>query len=105
MPGDDAVRARLQGQLAELDAQVAHIEAERRAPLEPDFEEQAVAIESDEPLAGIEQAALDHAAQIRLALERIDSGTYGRCVDCGEAIAPARLAVFPAATRCVACAR
>ena len=28
---------------------------------------------------------------------------YGECVDCGEAIAPARLAAHPTAKRCIKC--
>ena len=30
-------------------------------------------------------------------------GSYGQCVDCGKPIAAARLAVSPAARRCIAC--
>lgn len=37
------------------------------------------------------------------ALRRIESGTYGLCVDCGKRIPPARLQVKPEATRCIAC--
>jgi DnaK suppressor protein len=38
------------------------------------------------------------------ALARIEAGTYGRCVQCGEAIGDERLTVVPATERCVACA-
>ena len=37
------------------------------------------------------------------ALERIDEGTYGRCVDCDEWIARRRLETIPYAARCVPC--
>jgi RNA polymerase-binding transcription factor DksA len=33
----------------------------------------------------------------------MDTGTYGRCVDCGEPIGWQRLQAVPAAARCVAC--
>lgn len=39
------------------------------------------------------------------ALERIRVGTYGLCIDCGDAIAPERLQAAPEAPRCVACQR
>jgi DnaK suppressor protein len=39
----------------------------------------------------------------RAALARLESGEYGTCADCGEAIAPARLQAQPFAIRCVAC--
>ncbi len=43
-------------------------------------------------------------AEVVGAIERIDAGTYGNCVECGEVIAPLRLRVLPAAALCVGCA-
>jgi DnaK suppressor protein len=37
------------------------------------------------------------------ALDRLDEGDYGTCVECGEAIAPARLRVMPEVETCVRC--
>ena len=37
------------------------------------------------------------------ALQRIDEGTYGECIDCEENIPKMRLEVFPSAKRCVGC--
>lgn len=42
-------------------------------------------------------------AEIDQALQRLDSGRYGLCCDCGEPIATARLQAAPQAPRCVAC--
>jgi len=42
--------------------------------------------------------------QIRRALEDIDSGEYGRCVECDEIIASARLMVDPVVQTCIVCA-
>lgn len=42
-------------------------------------------------------------AAIAAALARIAEGRYGECVDCGAAIAAARLAAAPEALRCLAC--
>lgn len=47
-----------------------------------------------------ESAELD---QIAEALQRIEAGTYGQCVDCGCDIPPARLHAAPEAARCLAC--
>ncbi len=41
--------------------------------------------------------------EIDAALERIQSGTYGQCTDCGAIIAPARLNAYPTAKRCIDC--
>lgn len=37
------------------------------------------------------------------AIQRCDAGTYGICESCGQRIPGERLAMFPAATRCVPC--
>lgn len=39
------------------------------------------------------------------ALRRIDEGTYGECLCCGETIEEARLHAIPGALRCVPCQR
>lgn len=39
------------------------------------------------------------------ALARMRDGTYGRCVDCGNAIAAERLEAIPHAARCISCQR
>jgi DnaK suppressor protein len=41
--------------------------------------------------------------QIENALRRMDEGTYGRCANCGQNIAPARLDALPWARFCVDC--
>ena len=40
---------------------------------------------------------------IEAALERLDSGSYGLCRDCGEDIAPARLNAIPWTRVCIEC--
>lgn len=37
------------------------------------------------------------------ALQRMERGAYGVCIECGEPIAPARLLAQPAAPRCADC--
>ena len=37
------------------------------------------------------------------ALRRLQQGVYGRCIDCGLEIEPARLQAQPAVARCVEC--
>lgn len=41
---------------------------------------------------------------VRGALERIETGTYGQCVRCGEEIAEGRLEFMPESALCVTCA-
>lgn len=41
--------------------------------------------------------------EVRDALGRIDAGTYGVCLDCGQDIKPKRLAAVPWASTCIIC--
>lgn len=42
--------------------------------------------------------------RVAAALRRLDSGDYGFCMGCDEAVDPRRLEFDPAATHCVSCA-
>lgn len=42
--------------------------------------------------------------RIGAALQRCEEGSYGYCIDCGEAINPRRLTLDPATPLCVLCA-
>lgn len=44
-------------------------------------------------------------AAIDAALDRIEAGEYGYCLQCGEEIAAARLEHNPAVSNCIECAR
>lgn len=50
-----------------------------------------------------ERRDLDELAQVQAALQRLDAGVYGDCIDCGQPITLERLRVQPAAERCAAC--
>jgi RNA polymerase-binding protein DksA len=43
--------------------------------------------------------------EIDSALTRMETGTYGRCQNCGQPISPERLEAIPWATRCIDCKR
>ena len=42
-------------------------------------------------------------AQVRNALERLEEGTFGECLQCGEAIGEKRLEAVPWTPHCIAC--
>ena len=73
-------------------------------PLDPDFAEQVVQLESDAVLSGIGDAAAAELRQINRALKRMDEGNYGECAVCGQPIDTRRLEVLPYSDRCVRCA-
>lgn len=47
------------------------------------------------------QRDVDEVRDIEAALQRMDEGTYGVCVDCGRRIDPKRLEAQPTAVRCI----
>jgi RNA polymerase-binding protein DksA len=63
----------------------------------------AVADQLAETDIGMLRRDVDELRELEAALERVRDGTYGTCVDCGEAIAAARLAAAPEARRCIDC--
>jgi DnaK suppressor protein len=62
-----------------------------------------IAYERAQVTAFLEQART-HLADLDLAEERLQSGTYGVCERCGQPIGAARLEARPAARTCITCA-
>jgi len=46
---------------------------------------------------------VDRVNRLSAALERLNSGDYGTCIECEEAISPARLRALPEVQTCVRC--
>jgi DnaK suppressor protein len=100
----EAIRKQLLELLGPLERRVGAIERDLRKPRNPDWQERATETENDTVLEGIGEQERQEAAAIRLALERIDSGSYGTCSGCGEDIPLERLQIVPFTSTCVACA-
>ena len=100
----EAIRTRLRQQKAELQKRVSTIHEHARDPLEQDSAEQAAQLGNVSVVSALENEAFQELADIDSALHRLDAGTYGDCVSCGEEIGEARLKVRPAATMCRDCA-
>jgi DnaK suppressor protein len=105
----DAIRADLEQVVRESDAAIATLEAEDFAESsELSHVDQHPADTASEISEADREEALIEAAQARraealAALRRLDDGTYGTCVNCGQKIAEARLEFRPEAARCLAC--
>jgi DnaK suppressor protein len=77
---------------------------DRIAGVDDNFADSAAATaERSEILAFIDKAR-ERLAAVDTALQRMDEGGYGVCVDCGTEIPEARLEARPLSIRCVACA-
>jgi len=104
MAGFADMAEKLQARLDDLLARVEVIEDDLRHPLEADSEEQAADLADDEALEGVDEVLRAEIGQVRMALLRIENGTYGTCAICGDDIGRERLEARPIATRCINCA-
>jgi DnaK suppressor protein len=103
----DALRARLEADLADLLAQM------QVSAGDPNVTATTGQGETEHIVGEIEervQAVLDAAASARVAelddaIRRIDDGTYGSCTRCGDAIGAERLEALPQVRYCIRCQR
>ena len=67
--------------------------------------EEDQALLSHEEFISLQRNGIDYhkLRQVEAALERIDSGDYGICPECDEAISEKRLQVVPWAEYCIGC--
>ena len=98
------LRQSLVARLEELGHRVHDYEGILREPLDADFAEQATQMESDEVTGDLEHAAILQAERIKVAVSRIDAGSYGECESCGSEINLKRLQALPYAAECIDCA-
>jgi DnaK suppressor protein len=68
-----------------------------------DTGDQALSSTLEEIKISLHNNERDEYNMILRALEMIDNGTYGVCIECGNPISEKRLMLFPNATRCLAC--
>ena len=103
----DAVRARLDERERDLlrrRRDALHAEDELLEPELRDSEDRA----TNQPAAmyydALGEAELREVRAVQQARQRLDDGTYGICVSCGQAIDPRRIELMPAVDRCTECA-
>lgn len=99
-----AIKKMLEERLASLELRLGKIKIDAAQPHSSDFEEQAQERENDEVLDQIGNETLASIGQIKAALVKIDSGSYGTCQNCGNAIAQGRLEILPESDLCLECA-
>ena len=97
-------KAILEARLEDLLSQLHEIEDELDSHQNRDWSELALEREGDEVLERQGEAGKAEIAAIRSALSRIEDGSYGACVRCGDDIAAARLEVLPHTPLCATCA-
>jgi DnaK suppressor protein len=90
--------------MTDVHGRIHNVRADRRQEREvlDEGESSDVDIQEDIELALIQMKS-ETLAKVNDALRRLDDGTYGRCFECGEPIAEARLRALPFAARCKDC--
>lgn len=109
-----ALTERLRGELVEAVAVVQDLASDHQRIMaaaqgsngddEHDVEGASIAFERSFAEAALQRAGA-RAQAAREALDRVEDGSYGRCVRCGRPIAAERLAALPLAVTCIDCAR
>ncbi|MFP1630111.1 TraR/DksA family transcriptional regulator [Zhengella sp. ZM62] len=89
---------------AELRERLAEIEHDLDEPASADTEERATEREGDEVLESLGNQGMEELRRIDAALKRVEDGSYGDCVKCGEEISVDRLELLPATPFCRNCA-
>ena len=104
MNHNSTIKAELEARLNELMQRAAEIETRLSNPGSADWEENATESEADEVISGVGSLTKNEIQEIKLALNRIEMGHYGKCTSCGEAISKPRLEALPYASTCIKCA-
>lgn len=101
----DALRERLEKKKAELTVRLERITDNLRRGYHPDSKERAKELEDSEVVDALGNEARAEIRSISAALQRMDAGEYGICIECGTDIDSARIDAHPYAKKCIDCAR
>jgi len=104
MPKHAKIKSQLEAKLKELEERAEKIDNRLSDPGLADWEEHAALHSNDEVLIGLGEFTEKDIHEIRVALHRIETGSYGICSNCGKEIPKARLAALPFTCTCVNCA-
>ena len=107
MPDDpyQELRGRLERKKQELTDRLERITNNLRRGYHPDSKERAKELEDSEVVDALGNEARSEIRKITAALQRMDSGDYGVCSECGSKIHAGRLEAYPYAEECIDCAR
>jgi len=94
----------LQTKRTVLVARLERITENVRRGYATDSEERAMELEDSDVVDALGNEAREELQKINIALDRMTSGDYGICNDCGGRISRARLEAYPYALECIDCA-
>ena len=98
----DAERKHINEELNQIYASNPPDERREGSPFGKREEEATEALELEKRLA-LERRLKNSLAEVERAINKIDTGSYGRCDMCNQLIDPARLEALPQASLCMSC--
>lgn len=87
----------------DLQEDLARLYKEKYSDEVQDLGDQALTSTMELLSSSLQDSRVEEYNRIVRALQMIEDGTYGICVDCSEPISEKRLKSYPNATRCIAC--
>jgi len=102
---DLIARKRLEEMREELDSSITYLQTgtEPAGRFSGDAADAGANLSENDRTEAMLDTARSQRDVVLAALDRIEAGRYGKCVDCGHDIPDGRLAAQPAACRCVDC--
>lgn len=103
----EVIRQSLESNRMRLQERVNNMgkETSRVISFNPAHSDLAWHYDSQQRLRLLRAQAKSQLAQVEEALKLLDSGQYGKCVNCGDPIHPDRLKAMPSAISCINCSR
>ena len=104
MSNIEAIKKQLHNRKQQLEEAMALLYKEKVSDDQvQDTGDQALSSSLEEIKISLHNNELDEYQMVLKALDMIDAGTYGVCIECGNTISERRLMLFPNATRCLSC--
>ena len=100
----EKIKAVLLARKKELEEAIAQLQSEgAKNDQVQDQADQALSSAFETLKSSLHNNEYEEYKMIEKALEMVDAGTYGMCVDCQQVISEKRLQSYPNATRCLPC--
>ena len=103
-PTYEILRTEMVQKKRELSERLDRISKNLRRGYEADSKERAKQLEDNEVVDALGNEAREEIAKITAALQRMDEGDFGICVECGQPIEDGRINAYPYADECIDCA-
>lgn len=98
------VKAQLEKRKEELEEKLSAL-SEKKVPTEQilDVGDQVQSLSMETLMIALQDSEVEEYNRIVQSLLKIEDGTYGQCIDCGQPISEKRLKSYPNASRCLLC--